>query len=306
VAVIGDRRVAAIAARQHGVVSRPQLAEVGIDDRAISRRVEEGRLHRIHQGVYAVGHPGLTQHGRWMAAVLACGEDSVLSHFDAAVLWRINDGSGPRVHVLTRANRRVAGLRIHRARRLDPDDVTTNDGIPVTTVARTLVDLTDVLPAERVRRAIREAEFQQLLDHAALIAAVERARGRHRLRVLREALREGRARGVIRSELEHRFLELLRSADLPEPETNVRIPTRRRVYEVDCLWRAQGVVAELDGRAAHTRTTAFEEDRKRDTALNAIGLRPLRFTWERVTADADEVIAELRETLSGAGGERAA
>jgi very-short-patch-repair endonuclease len=290
--------MAMIAAEQHGLVTRPQLARLGIDDAGVRRRVRKGSLHRVHQGVYAVGHPNLTTEGRWAAAVLACGPGSALSHLDAAALWAIYDASGPRVHVLTSANRPVSGICVHRARRLHRDDVTEHRGIPVTSVARTLVDLTDVLPEDRVLRAVREAEFRQLLDHDALNAAVERARTRRNIRSLRRALATHRPGQIVRDELEHRFLELIDTAGMRRPETNVKVKTRRRVYEIDCLWRQEGVAVELDGRAAHVRATAFEEDRERDAALSAMGLRPVRFTWRRVRKAGDEVAAELAAMLS--------
>ena len=291
-------RVARLAGRQHGVVSHRQLVAIGLGRNAIARRVRAGRLHRLHRGVYAVGHLPRTPEARWLAAVMAAGAGAALSHLDAAALWRIYDGLGPRIHVTTatRSGQEIPGLLIHRARRLHPDDVTTKDGIPVTTVARTLVDLAGELPEERHRRAIREANFQGLLDPTALSAAVDRARGRHELRALRKGANTDR--GVVRSELEHRFLELVRDAGLPAPETNVRVATKRRVYEVDCLWRSAGVVVELDGRAAHARAEAFERDRERDASLTGIGLRPLRYTWRRVTDDGDEVAAELRDVLA--------
>jgi very-short-patch-repair endonuclease len=235
-----------------------------------------------------------------MAAVVACGQGAVLSHPDAAALWRIYDGAGARVHVTVGSSRRVPGLWIHRARRLDPGDVTVKDGIPVTTVARTLVDLTDLLAPDRVLRAIREAEFLRLLDLDALSAAVQRSHGRRRLWVLKEALVHHTPGQIVRAELEHRFLELVRAAGLPAPETNVEVRTGRRPYEIDCLWREQRVAVELDGRAAHALTTAFESDRRKDAALSAIGLRPLRFTWLRVTKEPDQVIAELAATLAQA------
>jgi very-short-patch-repair endonuclease len=176
------------------------------------------------------------------------------------------------------------------------------DGIPVTTVARTLIDLTDMLAQDRVLRAIREAEYLGLLDLDTLQAAVQRANGRRRLSVLNTALARHHPGQVVREELEHRFLELVHAAGLPQPETNVKVQTRRRRYEVDCLWRAEGVAVELDGRAAHARAGAFEEDRARDAALTAIGLRPLRFTWHRVMREGSDVIAELKATLTHAIG----
>jgi predicted transcriptional regulator of viral defense system/very-short-patch-repair endonuclease len=293
-----DVRLARLAARQHGMVSRRQLMAIGIDDSGIRRRVVQGRLHRVHQGVYAAGHPTLTTEARWMAAVMACGHGAVLSHLDAAALWRIYKGTGARVHVTVGSSRRAPGLWVHRARRLHPDDLTVKDQIPVTTVARTIVDLTDVLGSDRILRTIREAEFLQLLDLDALNAAVQRAHGRKRLGVLRQAIEAHTPGQIVREELEHRFLELVRQAGLPPPETNVKIKARGRTYEIDCLWREQRVAVELDGRAAHARITAFESDRRKDAALSAIGLRPLRFTWLRVTREPGDVIAELEATLA--------
>jgi very-short-patch-repair endonuclease len=297
-----DQRVARIAARQHGLVSHRQLAAVGLSANAVAGRVERGHLERVHRGVYAVGHIQRTSESRWMAAVMACGSGAVLSHLDAAALWKIYDGEGARVHVTTtrRAGRRLDDLHVHRARRLHPDDVTVKDGIPVTTVARTLVDLTDLLASDRILRTIREAEFLQLLDLDTLDAAVSRAHGRRRLSGLKQALGHHTPGQIVREELEHRFLELVREAGLPPPETNVKVEARGRRYEIDCLWREQRVAVELDSRAAHARTTAFEPDRRKDAALNAIGLRPLRFTWLRVTNEPDDVIAELDATLAQA------
>jgi predicted transcriptional regulator of viral defense system len=205
-------RLGAPAGRQHGVVSRPQLLAIGIDDAGIKRRVAQGRLYRLHRGVYAVGHRHETAEARWMAAVAACGQGTVLSHLDAAALWKIYNGTGARVHVTVRWSRRVDGLWIHRARRLDPEDVTVKDGIPVTTVARTLVDLTDVLGRDRILRALREAEYLQLLDLDTLNAAVERAHGRRRIGLLKEAIAAHTPGQIVRGELEHRFLELVREA----------------------------------------------------------------------------------------------
>jgi very-short-patch-repair endonuclease len=169
----------------------------------------------------------------------------------------------------------------------------------VTTVARTLVDLTDVLTGDRILRAMREAEYLKLLDPDTLVAAVQRANGRWRLAELKKALARHIPGQIVRKELEHRFLELVHAAGLPDPQTNVKVRTMRRTYEIDCLWPDEGVAVELDGRAAHIRAAAFEEDRARDAALTATGLRPLRFTWHRVTGDGEQVLAELKATLSG-------
>ena len=286
------------------MVTHRQLAAIGIRGSAVTRRVATGRLERIYRGVFTVGHAQRTREARWIAAVMACGPGAAVSHLDAAALWKIYDVRGATIHVTTttRSPRRLPGIRAHRARRLDAADVTVKDGIPVTAVARTVVDLTDVLGGDRLLRAIREAEYLGLLDLDALDAAVQRAHGRRRLSVLTSALAHHRAGQIVREELEHRFLELVHAAGLPEPQTNVKVQTRRRKYEVDCLWRKEAVAVELDGRAAHARVAAFEADRARDAALSAVGLRPLRFTWHRVTGEGPEVIAELEATLAQASG----
>jgi very-short-patch-repair endonuclease len=283
------------------MVTLRQLEAIGIRGTSVKRRVASGGLVRVYRGVYAVGHVQQTREARWMAAVMASGRGSFLSHLDAAALWRIYDTRAKTVHLLTiaRSARRLPGIKVHRARRLDPADVTRKDGIPVTTVARTLIDLTDVLASHRLLRAIREAEYLQLLDLDTLTAAVERATGRRRVNELKRAIERHRPGQIVREELEHRFLELVHGAGLPDPKTNVKVKTRRSTYEVDCLWPDEGVAVELDGRAAHIRAEGFEEDRARDAALTATGLRPLRFTWRRLTDEPAEVLAELNATLSG-------
>jgi predicted transcriptional regulator of viral defense system len=283
------------------VVTHRQLAGVGIRGSALTRRVAAGRLVRVYPGVYAVGHVPRTREARWIAAVMACGQGAVLSHLDAAALWQIYESRGTAVHVTatSRAGRHLRGIHAHRARTLDPADVTVKDGIPVTTVARTLVDLTDLLSADRLLRAMREAEYLKLLELDTLVAAVQRANGRKRLTELKKAIERHTPGQIVREELEHRFLELVHAAGLPDPRTNVKVKTRRRTYEVDCLWRDEGVAVELDGRATHARAAAFEEDRARDAALTATGLRPLRFTWRRMTEEPEDVLAELKATLSG-------
>jgi very-short-patch-repair endonuclease len=283
------------------MVTHRQLVAIGIRSGGIKRRVAAGRLVRRYRGVYAVGHVQDTREGRWIAAVMACGQGAFLSHLDAAALWKVYESRGTTIHVTTtnRTPRTLPGIQVHRARRLHSDDTTKTNGIPVTTVARTLVDLTDLLPTDRILRAMREADYLKLLDTDTLIAAVQRAQGRSRLGALNDAIQRHTPGQIVRGELEHLFLELVREAGLPQPQTNVKVKTRRRTYTVDCLWPEQRVAVELDGRAAHARAAAFEEDRARDAALTAIGLRPLRFTWRRLTEEPEDVLAELEATLSG-------
>lgn len=282
------------------MVTYQQLADMGIRGNAVTHRLRNGRLHRCHRGVYAVGQPRLTSEGRWLAAVLASGPGALLSHLDAAVLWGIHTGSGATVHVITdrRSRQSLPGIRLHRARRLVAADGSEAKGIPVTTVARTLVDLTDMFGHKRLTRIVREADYLGMLDLGQVDACLARSHGRRRLNILKAVVQAHRPGRILRSELEHRFLELCRQHGLPEPETNVRTTIRGRRLELDCLWPDQKVVVELDGAAAHAKPHAFESDRARDSALTAEGYRALRYTWKRVTGSPDTVIAELRDTLA--------
>jgi hypothetical protein len=222
----------------------------------------------------------------------------VLSHVDAAALWGFYDRLGPRIHVTVKWHRIIDGLILHRTRRLDPDEVTKKDGIPVTTVERTFVDLSDQLSEDRQLRALREAEFNKLLDLDSLNAAVERAHGRRRLKALKQAIAQHRPGQMIRGELEHRFAELRRGASVEDPLTNVPVTARGRTYILDCYWPEHRLAVELDGRDGHAREMAFESDRRRDAALNAIGVRLLRFTWQRVTYDGAELLADLTAAMN--------
>lgn len=294
-----DVALAQLAAGQHSVVSYAQLVRLGIKGSAIERRVARGRLHRLHRGVFAVGLPNPTRDGVLLAATMAAGPDAVVSHLDAAAMWELMDPQRGRIHVTTPRRSRTGppSLRLHRARRLHRHDVTSIRGIPVTTVARTAVDLTDLLRVPSLARVLREADYLRLLDLPAMDAAMARAHGRRRLASLAAALEIHRPATVVRSELEHRFLDLCRRAGVPEPETNVRLRAAGRRYEVDCLWSEQRVVVELDGAAAHDTSRGFERDRERDAALAAAGFRPLRYTWRRVSQDPQGVTREVRSTL---------
>jgi predicted transcriptional regulator of viral defense system len=293
--------VARVAAVQHTVVSHEQLSACGVRGNAVTTRVKNGRLHRQHIGVYSVGQPTLTKEGRWMAAVLASGASAVLSHGDAARLWGLWDQAlGPRVDVSTpqRTRKGAPGIRLHRVRHLPADERTEVEGIPVTSIARTLIDLTDMFGRERLTRWIREAEYLGVLDLEAVDQAIANATGRRRLPTLIAAVEAHRPGQIVRQELEHRFLELCRRYDVPIPDTNVPMIVAGRSRSVDCLWREQQVVVELDGRSAHDNPAAFENDRARDAALTAAGYRLLHYTWRRVTTEGRAIARELRAVLA--------
>ena len=285
--------VAAQAARQHGVLSRAQLAACGVGPDSIARWARNGRLHIVHRGVYALGHVASSTESRAMAAVLACGPGAVLSHRSAALLWQLGiTWRGP-VEITAPARRRHPGLRIHRSRTLDAGATTTERGIPVTTVARTIVDLADVLGERQLARAVNEAQVTRHLDPAELAALLQQSPGRRAH--VRLAPHLARTEPPTRSAFEDAFLAFAAGHGLPAPQTNRRVAG----YEVDVLWRRRRLVVELDGRAFHSHARAFERDRERDANLLAAGYRVLRVTWQRLTREPEREAARLRALLVG-------
>src|SRR3954453_10304861 len=236
------RRMGEIATRQHGVIARRQLLELGLGPRSVENDVERGWLHPVHRGVYAVGHRRLTREGNFMAALLACGPQSLLSHRSAAWLWELAPASLtlPEVTVPHGA-RRHPGIGMHRSRTLTKDDRDIVDAIPVTRVPRTLLDLAAVAP-RRIDSALERAERMGIFDLVAIHSLLERC-GRHRgAPKLRRALGLYVPLPQTRSELERRFLTMIASAGLPRPAVNAVVAG----HEVDVLWSPQRLVVELD------------------------------------------------------------
>ena len=288
-----ERGIARLADRQHGVVARSQLMALGFGRGAINHRVGAGRLHRLHTGVYAVGHKRVSPHGRWMAAVLACGPTALLSHRSAAFLWGILPPFAypPDVTTAGRCRGRPR-IVLHRSR-LHPDDCATRDHIPVTSVARTLLDLAEVVPQRHLARAMENAERRSLFDLTAVEQLVVRSRGRHGLAPLTAGLRDYRPPEFTRSELEQRFLRLCEQAGVPPPAANLFIAGA----EVDMSWPDHRLVVELDGHETHRTRAAFERDRQRDTALQLAGYRVLRITHRRLRSDPAAVLGAVRSLL---------
>jgi very-short-patch-repair endonuclease len=279
-----------LARRQWGVVTREQLMQSGLRTRGISDWVRSGRLVRLHRGIYAYGHDRLRVEGRWLAAVLACGPGAVLSHGSGAGLWEIRQSNSAFVDVTvpSRAGRiRRKGIRVHRSGRLTSEEVTMRSGIPVTTVARTLLDLADVLDGQALRRAVTEAEYRGRFDLTSLNAVVEANPGRRGRRVLEAA---GARRHRTRSPLEDRFLRFMERYGVEDPRTNAWIEG----HEVDFVWTRAGLVVELDGVAAHTTRAALNADRLRDRRLWRAGLRTIRLTSEALE-DPEAVLADLAQ-----------
>lgn len=267
-----DTRIAAIAGRQHGAVTIEQLRAAGIGDSAVLKRCRAGRLHRLHRGVYAVGHISPSVERRWIAAVLAFREGAVLSHRSAAELWRLLPSRrGPvDVSLPSRSGRRKRkGIRIHRPESLDQAATTRELGIPVTSPARTLADLKSVASGRELRRAIRQAEVIGLRTGPDI------------------------ASDHTRSELERRFLWLCRRHQLPAPAVNARIEE----LTVDFCWVEQRFIVETDGYRYHSGREAFENDRARDLRLRALGYEVMRLSYRQVFSESVQVAAVLKDAI---------
>lgn len=290
-----DRGIAALAGKQHGVVARAQLEDLGIGRGAIRHRVDCGRLQPLDRGVYAVGHRVLSRHGRWMAAVLAAGSDAALSHRAAAALWQIRPSDRPAIDVtVPRKLLPRLGLHPHRAV-LPHDEITIKDNIPTTTPARTLLDLAGVLNRHALERALHQAETLHLADHTSLDELLNRhpnARGTKALRHILASQSLGTT--VTRSELENDFIAFLAEADLPPRNVNTIIEGE----EVDFAWREPRLVVELDGYDTHSTRQAFEDDRARDRKLQAAGWRVVRITWRQLHEDQRTLTRELHALLT--------
>jgi very-short-patch-repair endonuclease len=290
--------VAELARRQWGVVSLAQLRASGLTYEAVRSRMRAGRLHRLHQGVYAVGHTVLKREGRWLAAVLACGEGAVLSHRGAAAHWGLLQSEATRTDVT--APRRRAGdakIHLHRARSLIARDTTTRQGIPITSVARTLLDLAATVRADRLERALAQAQHLELYDHRAIEDVLARANGHRGASALEEATALDPK--LTASDWEIRLLKLVRAAGLPEPQVN--FPLDAPDYgecKPDFHWPSHQLIVETDGWQSHKTRAAFERDRAKDAALTAAGYRVVRFTWR--TPDAT-IRKRLDALLSPAG-----
>jgi very-short-patch-repair endonuclease len=297
-----DALIAELAERQHGVVARRQLVAAAVGEEAIEIRLASGRLHRLHRGIYAVGHRALSLRGRWMAAVLAAGAGAVLSHRSAAALWGIRSHSSHPIEVTThRKARSRAGLRRHFAS-VPVDETTERYGIPVTTVPRTLFDLASIVPGAQVEHALRDAERLRLHDPLSLPHLLDRYPRRHGSRALRECLRRRRESpsGVSREALEERFLSFLDRRGILRPLRNAWVMLGVKRYQVDCLWPAQRLIAELDGYATHGTRPAFHDDRERDRRLAAAGYRSIRVTWRHLEEEPAELAVDLRALLKSA------
>jgi very-short-patch-repair endonuclease len=301
-----------LAKGQHGVVTRKQLLALGLTPRGIEHRVARGRLHLIGRGVYAVGRPNLTQNGRWMAAILACGGDRdahgairvfpsrgtpavVLSYGSAASLLAIGREPDSHIDVSTTlpTDRRVPGVKLHRRPALGEDSVGYCQGIPVTSPVQTLIDLATRHGRATMERSINEADRLKLVRTDDLRKGLDAHTGEPGVARLREIL-DRRTFRYTRTELERVFIPLAREAGLPLPRTSVYVTG----HEVDFHFDELGLVAETDGLTYHRTPAQQAKDRVRDQDHSAAGLTQLRFTHAQIKYEPERVVRILRATVS--------
>ena len=278
-----------MAAKQHGVVSRRQLLELGLSRRAIEHRLARGRLHLVRRGVYAVGRREISRHGGWMAAILAVGPQAVLSHRSAGALLGIcSEGRHVEVSASSSSPTRHRGIRLHRRTTLSEADHTRHGGIPVTTPLVTLLDLATTLDDSSLERAVGEADKLGHVDPDTLRARLEDHAGRPGVGRLRALLDRDRFR-LTDSELERRFLALARASGLPLPLTQQWL----NGFRVDFYWPDLGLVVETDGLRYHRTPAQQARDGRRDQAHASAGLMPLRFSHAQVRYAPEEVRGTL-------------
>jgi hypothetical protein len=279
-----DAAIAGLAGRQHGVVALWQLRDLGLSDRAVRSRVAAGKLHRVHRGVYAVGHSVLSMQGRRMAAVLACGPTAVASHRMAGALHAAVNSSALEVTVPGRGERRVPGVLVHRTRCLAAGESGVIDGIPCTSLARTLLDYAEIATRRQIERACEQAEILRTYDQSEIDAAIARQptrRGSTRLLAVVAAFRPGAT--PTRNDLEEAMLAICDRIRAPRPLVNAWIPFEDGGgASPDFLWPEPKKIVEVDGYATHGTRGAFEADRERDRRLKLMGYDVIHFTWRDV------------------------
>jgi very-short-patch-repair endonuclease len=293
---VGAGAIAKLARKQHGVVTRTQLLTLGMHTGAIKRRVRAGRLRPLYRGIYLVG-PIIQPLARQMAAVLACGQGAVLSHRSAAALWNLlpyRANSGP-VHItVIAADRRHPGIRTHRVSALPRDEITTRHGIPVTTPARTILDLAAELSPAELEQAVGYAEKNHVTTRRQLQSLLARYPRRRGTAALRTLLDRPTRPAFTRSNPERRLLELIRKAGLPAPELNFKTEH----YELDLYWPEYRLAVEVDTLWTHGSESSFEADRRRDAELAADGIQVMRLTDVGIADEPERQVALIAQALA--------
>lgn len=291
-----------LAREQHGVVSRRQLVRLGISERLIEQRVSAGRLLPVFAGVYGVGHDIIGHRGWWSAALLSGGDGAVLSHTSAAACWGllaprnrteiIRDFSREPPQSINgpRRSPNKSKLVVHRTTRLPEEETTTRDGFPTTTVPRTILNLAATRSESQLEGLVAEAERMRLLDWRQLRDVSSRGKGWAGVGKLREIV--GRWHPDVadtKSGLESRFLQFCRARALPDPIVNTYVEG----YEVDCVWKEQRLIVELDSVRFHSDLRTFERDRRKDTILTRAGYEVRRVTHEQLRDDPEFVMKHV-------------
>jgi len=278
------------------VVSVGQLRDLGLSQDAIGRRVADGQLHRIHHGVFAVGHRLLSMRARYMAAVLASGTGAVASHRSGGDLWGLRRNSRYIEVTVPRGRRGAHGITAYRSRMMAPADRAEVDGIPITSVSRTLLDLAAVLGARDLGYVLDRAERLQVLDLARIEDVLDRARGRRGAGALRKAI-DGWRPADTRSELEARHLDLIIDAGLPVPLLNAVVRGERYEHTVDAYWPAQRMIVQLDGFDYHRTRRDRERDATTDADLELAAYRVMRLTWDDIVVHVARTVRRLEAAL---------
>ncbi len=295
-----DERIAAIAMRQYGVITLVQLQAAGLSLGAIQHRVRLGRLHRLHRGVFAVGHTLMRREGHWLAAVFALGEGAAISHVTAGANLALRPSDAASIHVTVPSHGgrlQRPGIVVHRSTTLRPEDVIDADGIPTTSIARTLLDLAGMLAPGPLERAVARSLALRSFDLTAIRAVIDANRTRRGAATLARIVADIHDEPRLeRSTLEARLRDLCDAHQIERPEVNAIVD----VYEVDFLWRAQRLIVETDGHEDHGTRIAFERDRARDAHLTVLGYRVVRFTYRQMHREPNAVASTLA-TLIDAG-----
>ncbi len=288
--------MAEIAGCQHGVLARRQVEGLGLSEKTINRWIRSGRLHRLHPGVYALGHDAITQRGRWMAAVLASGDGAVLSHRSATSLWGIWGSGAGEIHVtVPRKTRSSRAIRRHYAV-LPSDERTVFAGIPTTSAARAVLDLAADKGEAAAESALREMEYLGIYGPVSLPSLLERHPRTEIVRACLQRLKDDPT-GRLRSPLEEIFLPFLDEHQIPRPRLNAWLTVDEDHFQVDCLWSDTRLIGELDGFRSHGTKRAFRKDRRRDRRLEARGFTVVRITEGQVLDEPSDVAADLKALL---------
>jgi very-short-patch-repair endonuclease len=287
-----EREVARVAARQDNVIAREQLIAAGLGRGAIDHRVRVSWMQRLHHGVYLIGPAPPTPMARTRAAAIACGDDAVISHRSAAVLFGLlpDRGGDVDVTVVGRNAHRQAGIVIHRVSAIARQDVTSVRGLRVTSIARTICDLAATESRDDVMRAFQEALYRRVVTPRALAAVLAREPRRKGAPVIHSLIDDPR---MTRSQRERLLLKLIDQAQLPKPVSNVHV----HGHLVDVFWPDERLILEFDGWGAHGHRMAFEKDRKRDQVLLAAGYRVVRVTDRQLLEEPMAVIARIAQAL---------